>query len=117
MGKCQADDANRKRWESTVGGKPDGKIKIKKETGGAFDGTHEHSNKELKGTCMEATQAGRSDKIQFTVNDNKHLYLGVFISSTKIEGFRINLPSITKSRKRPQDNGEDWVAVKVSGGT
>ncbi len=117
MGKCQADDGNKKRWESTVGGKPDGKIKIKKEASGAFDGTHEYSKKDLKGTCLEATVAGRSDKIQFTVKDNKHLYLGVFISSTKIEGFTIDLSSIVNARKRPLDGGEDWVAVKVSGGT
>ena len=110
MGKCQADGG--KRWKSTVGEKPDGTIKINPEVNGVFNGKHENSNKDLHGKCLEATARDRSHKIDFTVSDNKHRYLGVFINDERIEGFRINTSNDDVS-DRPLNGDEDWVAVKV----
>jgi hypothetical protein len=112
MGKCQADSMNSKRWESTVGGNPDGKIKINKEVNGVFDGKHEDSTKNLRGKCLETADPNRKHKIDFTV-DNGHRYLGVFINDETIEGFRIEASDAEYVRDSPLNGDEDWVAVKV----
>jgi len=114
MGKCQADNGNGKRWESTVGTAPDGKIRIDPEVSGAFTGKHEKSNKNLVGTCRE-NGISKPHKIMFIV-DSRFLYVGNFISDNKIEGLRFDLTALCseEKRKKEQTGDDDWVAVKVT---
>src|SRR5215203_1457904 len=115
MGKCQANNGNNKRWESTLGGVTnEGLIRIDEEVQGAFNGRHEGLNMNLSGSCRESNV--QKDKIIFRVG-SRFLYVGVFTSGTKIEGFKLDLDQLcsAENRKKKELTGDDdWVAVKVT---
>lgn len=106
MGKCQTEPG--KRWDSEIEGKPAGSFTIGPEGGsGDFEGTFDTGEK-LSGRCREKT--GKPHKIRFSVPDKGHLYVGVFVSDTKIEGLRFAGVGVVDF-----DGGdEDWVAVKTT---
>jgi len=105
MGKCHTETG--KRWDSEIDGKSAGSFTVGPEgNGGEFDGLFDSTEK-LSGKCREKT--GKPHKIRFSVPSKGHLYVGVFVSNSKIEGLRFSGVGVDDL-----DGGdEDWVAVKV----